>query len=205
MKRELYTPKIIERINASPEGTVFVPSDFKDIADREIIKMVLSRLCKREQIRRLGRGIYEKPEYSDLLHECVSPAPDKIANAIARNYGWTIVPDGYTALNLLGLSTQVPNVWHYISDGPYKIYKYNNIELRFIHVANKDITKISPKASLIIGGIKALGKENINKKTISIMARNLTDKEMATILDETKYTSSWIHKTIKMIIKAGES
>ena len=91
--------------------TIFVPSDFKDIAERNAIKMALSRLCDEQIIRRVMRGIYECPEFSNLLQEFVAPAPDKIAQALARNYGWTIVPCGDTALNLLGLSTQVPNVW----------------------------------------------------------------------------------------------
>ena len=48
-----------------------------------------------------------------------------MAKAIARNYNWTIAPTGDAALNLLGISTQVPSKWEYVSSGPYKEY---NIE-----------------------------------------------------------------------------
>lgn len=204
MQRELYTPKIIERINMAEEGTVFVPSDLKDIADRENVKMALSRLCYKKQLRRLMRGVYEKPEYNSFLQEYVAPSPDKIAKAIARNYGWTIVPEGDTVLNLLGLSTQVPNVWNYVSDGPYKKYKYNDIELKLKHITNKDITNLSLKSSLIVQAIKALGDNNINKKTVSILKRNLSNEEIKTLVSETKYTASWIYKTIRMIAKDAE-
>lgn len=204
MQRELYTPKIIERINMAEEGAVFVPSDLKDIADRENVKMALSRLCDKKQLRRLMRGVYEKPEYNSFLQEYVAPSPDKIAKAIARNYGWTIVPEGDTVLNLLGLSAQVPNVWNYVSDGPYKKYKYNDIELKLKHITNKDITNLSLKSSLIVQAIKALGDNNINKKTVSILKRNLSNEEIKALVSETKYTASWIYKTIKMIAKDGE-
>lgn len=43
--------------------------------------------------------------------------------AIARKYNWTIAPSGNTALNLLGLSTQVPSKWKYVSYG----FSFGNI------------------------------------------------------------------------------
>ncbi|HVI39924.1 MAG TPA: DUF6088 family protein [Anaerovoracaceae bacterium] len=205
MERELYTPRILERIMQAEEGTIFVPSDFKDIAERETVKKALLRLCNNNVIRRLVRGVYEKPEYNYFLQEHIAPSPDKIAKAIARNYGWTIIPEGDTALNILGLTTQVPNVWHYVSDGPYKQYQYNNIEFKFKHITNKEITNLSPKSSLIVQAIKALGENNINNKSIQILARNLTNEEIIKLLNETKYTSYWIFKSIKMIAKAGEA
>jgi hypothetical protein len=71
-----------------------------------------------EYIRRVIRGVYDKPKYSTLLQEYSAPNPNEIADALARNYSWTIAPTGNTALNLLGLSTQVPANWSYISSGP---------------------------------------------------------------------------------------
>jgi hypothetical protein len=48
-----------------------------------------------------------------LLNEFVPPNPNKVAKAIADNFGWTIVPIGDNALNILGLSTQVVAVWEF--------------------------------------------------------------------------------------------
>ena len=72
------------------------------------------------------RGVYYKPEYNYLIGEAIAPAPDEVARALARNYGWTIVPCGDTALNLPGHSTQVPAQWFYVSDGTYKEYSFDN-------------------------------------------------------------------------------
>lgn len=46
------------------------------------------------------RGIYYKAEYNNFLDEYVTPEADAVANALSRNYGWSIVPCGDTALNL---------------------------------------------------------------------------------------------------------
>ena len=192
MQREMYLSKIRDRIIQSKTGTIFVPSDFKDIAERNAIKMALSRLCEEQIIRRVMRGVYEYPEYSALLLEFVVPSPDKVAQALARNYGWTIVPCGDTALNLLGLSTQVPNVWSYVSDGAYKSYKFDNILLKFKHTTNKEITGISYKTALVIQALKALGSDKISDKVIMKLSKSLSDDEKKALLLEAKYATAWI-------------
>jgi len=204
LKREVYLSKIRNRIIGSKEGAIFVPSDFKDIAERNIIKMALSRLCNEQIIRRVMRGVYACPEYSDLLQEFVFPSPDKIARALARNYGWTIVPFGDTALNLLGLSTQVPNVWSYVSDGPYKSYQFDNIQLKFKHTTNKEITGISYKTALVIQALKTLGCDNVDDNIIIKLSKGLSSDEKRTILLESQYATSWIYEIIKHIVKRDD-
>ena len=85
-------------------------------------------------------GIYEKPRYSTLLEDFLPTDPEKVAYAIARNYHWTISPSGDIALNKLGLSTQVPTVWSYISDGPYREFAWDNIRLKYKHKTNREIS-----------------------------------------------------------------
>ena len=111
-----YTKRIRERVLSLEDGTVFVMSDFADIADTSTIRQSLSRLVQSGTLRRILKGVYEKPKYSKLLDEYVAADPEAVANALARSYHWTIAPCGNTALNLLGLSTQVTAVWSYISD-----------------------------------------------------------------------------------------
>jgi hypothetical protein len=62
------------------------------------------------------------------LEQQVSPDIDQVARAIARKFRWRIQPSGTTAMNILGLSTQVPGRVVYLSDGPdrgYKIRQYD--------------------------------------------------------------------------------
>ncbi len=112
--REGYSEQIRKRIEQSPAGTVFIHSDFTRIAGTETVRRSLNRFTQTGHLRRILNGVYEKPKYSQLLHEYVAVNPDAVANAIARNYHWTIAPCGEAALNLLGLSTQVPAVWVYV-------------------------------------------------------------------------------------------
>ena len=127
-----------------------------------------------------------------------------IAKALARNYGWTIVPCGDTALNMLGLSTQVPAVWLYVSDGTYKEYTYDNTTIKFKRTTNKEISKLSYKTALIVQALKALGKDNIDDTIINKLNNDLTDEEKATALLEAKAATSWVYEYIKQICKGDE-
>ena len=187
------------RIESMPTGEVFIISDFSDLADDAAIRKVLSRLEEDGKIRRIMRGVYDFPEYNDFLGEYIEPKPDKVAHALARNYGWTIVPCGDTALNMLGLSTQVPAIWLYVSDGTYKEYTYSNTTIKFKRTTNKEISKISYKTALVIQALKALGKENITDDIISKISSTTTDDEKATMFVDAKYATAWIYDIIKEI------
>ena len=105
-----YSKQIRERIDSAADGTIFVNSDFVDVTDPETVRRNLNRLTQAGILRRILKGVYEKPKYSKLLEEYVAADPDAVAKALARSYHWTIAPCGNTALNLLGLSTQVTAV-----------------------------------------------------------------------------------------------
>ena len=190
-----------ERIRAAEIGSVFVASDFADVTENVKVGVSLSRLEEEGIIMRVMRGVYYKPGYSKLLDEYIAPAPDAVADAIARNYGWSIVPCGDTALNLLGLSTQVPAVWSYVSDGPYKEYSYDGTTIKFKHTANREISKISPKTALVIQAIKTLGKGNIRNDTVEKIISETTPDERKIMLAEAQYATSWIYEFIKTVCR----
>ena len=199
MKRTISISQIEDRIRNSPKGTIFVTSDFKDLASSDAANKALLRLEKAGLIRRILFGVYEYPEYNEFLGEYVESSPYMVAHALARKFGWTIVPCGDTALNMLGLSTQVPAVWLYVSDGTYKEYTYGNTVIRFKRTTNKEISKISYKTALVIQALKALGKENITDEIINQIASVTTGKEKTAMFAEAKYATSWIYDVIKEI------
>lgn len=192
------------RIMNSPDGSVFTTVDFADVIENSRVGVILSRLEEDGVIRRVMRGIYDKPVYNDFLKEYLAPSPSLVAEALARNFGWTIVPCGDTALNILGLSTQVPATWSYVSDGTYKEYTYDNTTIKFKRTTNKEISKLSYKTALIVQALKALGKDNIDDTIINKLKNDLTNEEKATALLEAKAATSWIYEYIKQICKGDE-
>lgn len=190
-----------KRIDEAPFGSAFVTSDFTDLAEYETAKKTISRLEKKGTLRRVLRGVYDKPKFSSLLQEYADPIPDQIAHAIARNYNWTISASGNTALNQLGLSTQVPADWSYISSGPYKKYTFGNITLTFSHRSNSQMIGMSEKTLLLIQALKAIGQGNVNDAEIKLIRKRLSSDECQNILSESRHTISWIYEVIKEICK----
>lgn len=199
-----YIKEMRERIISSEGGTIFIAPDFADIADSATIRQGLKRLCQSGIIRRIIRGVYEKPKYSRLLEEYVATDPNAVAKALARNYHWTIVPCGNTALNLLGLSTQVTATWSFISDGPYKTYEWNSTKLEFKHRTNKEITNLSYTTSLIISALKTLKRNNVTPKVIQMLSEKLSDEEKQACLKEATESTDWIYDTIRKICRGDE-
>ena len=192
-----YMQEIRARILAAEDGAVFVAPDFADIADTATIRQGLKRLYQSGIIRRIIRGVYEKPKYSKLLDEYVAADPDAVAKALARSYHWTIAPCGKTALNLLGLSTQVTAVWSYISDGPYKTYEWNSTKLEFKHRTNKEITGLSYMTSLVIQALKTLGRTNVTPEIIQTLSEKLSEDEKQACLKEATESTDWVYDTIR--------
>ena len=196
-----YMQEIRARILAAEDGAVFVAPDFADIADTATIRQGLKRLYQSGIIRRIIRGVYEKPKYSKLLDEYVAADPDAVAKALARSYHWTIAPCGNTALNLLGLSTQVTAVWSYISDGPYKTYEWNSTKLEFKHRTNKEITGLSYMTSLVIQALKTLGRTNVTPEIIQTLSEKLSEDEKQACLKEATESTDWIYDTIRKMCR----
>ena len=198
MASGIYT-EIKNRIELAEPGTIFVTSDFTDIATMTTVRKCLGRQVEQKSIRRIIDGVYEKPVYSNLLNEYIPTNPELVAYAIARNFHWTIAPCGDVALNKLGLSTQVPVVWSYISDGPYRKFAWDNITLSFKHRANREISFMSEISTLVVEALKTLGKERIDDKIITTLKYILPDKEKEIILGETTGVSEWIYATIRKV------
>ena len=194
-----YMQEIRDRILNMEDGSIFCTSDFADIADTNTVRSALHRLVQEGILRRIVNGLFEKPKHSKLLGEYVAVDPEAVAKALARNYHWTIAPCGNTALNLLGLSTQVTAVWSYISDGPYKTYEWNATKLEFKHRTNKEITGLSYMTSLVIQALKTLGKTNVTPEIIQELSGKLSDTEQQACLKEATESTDWVYDTIRKI------
>ena len=198
MTRKIYD-EIKNRIDKYEDGKIFFTSDFKDVAALTTIRKCLGRQVEDGTIRRVMDGIYEKPIYSKVLDEYMPTNPEEVANALAKKYHWTISPCGDIALNKLGLSTQVPVVWSYVSDGPYRNFSWDNITLSFKHRANREISLMSPVSIMFIEAIKTLGKDNVDEKTIIILKNRLNEEEKSILLKDASDTESWIYEIVRKV------
>ena len=170
--------KILSRIYGRCRGWAFTKTDFVAEFGEANIHQALSGLTKAGTIRRVCHGVYDYPRRSQLLGE-LSPDIDQVAQALARKFNWRIQASGETALNLLGLSTQVPGKWLYLSDGPsrqYGIGATGQQMLAFRQSALKDTGLKLRESGLLVQALKAatLLKITKNKRIAKTPVASLT-------------------------------
>lgn len=201
MNSKGYSAKLDARLSEMDSGIPFVANDFSDIANVRTIRELLNLRIKSGTLRRIMPGIFMIPKVNKLLNVEVPANPNSIAQAIARNHNWNIAPSEMTALNTLGLSTQVPATWKYISDGPYKVYKIDGITIQFKHTTNKNISSMSPISCLVVQALKALGKDGVSREVLLKLSSRLSHGDISVLAEETTRTTSWIRDAIRELIR----
>ncbi len=194
-----YRNEILNRIENSDSGSVFIADDFFDITGYETVRSTLNRLANSGNIKKIIKGFYYKPKYYEILDDYEAVSIPELADAIARKYNWTIAPSGNTALNLLGLDTQVPSKWTYISDGRYANIKVGNTEIEFKHRKGAEISNMTMMTAMVIQAIKTIGKDRISENDIEHLKSILSKEQKDDLLSEAKSASKWIYAIIRKI------
>lgn len=193
--------KILSRIFGRGRGWAFSKVDFIAEFPEGSVNQALSSLVKAAKIRRVMRGIYDYPRYSEFLKKNMPPDFDQVAQALARKFKWRVQPTGLAALNRLGLTTQVPGNWVYLSDGPDREYSLADDKLVFKNATTKNIGFITRESGLVVQALTALGKSRITKQTIADIREQIPPAKRAKILNETRSTTAWVYDAIKQICK----
>ena len=94
-------------IDAGP-GQVWVPADFASLGSRAVIDKTLQRMVARGELRRIDRGLYDRPAINRLTKRHSTPDYRAVVDALARRDQTRLLVDGMTAANDLGLTDAVP-------------------------------------------------------------------------------------------------
>lgn len=121
---------ILERVHAQ-QGKVWTPSDFVDLAPRAAVDKTLQRLVAAGELRRIDRGLYDRPRRNRLTGRVAVPDYRAIIQAVARRDQARVLIDGMTAANDLGLTTAVPARIEALIDARLRPIRLGNQEIRF--------------------------------------------------------------------------
>ena len=173
--------QIIDRIDKAAAQTIFFTEDFRELGKPEAVKVALHRIVKRNILHRLSRGIYAKPEYSKLLEMEVNPGAEAVAKAIAKRDRAKIIPTGVYALNALGLSTQVPMNFVYLTDGEPRKIKVGKATIKFKRTTPRNLSYKSELCMLVVQALKEIGNGKVTgeeEKKLKGFLRNVDYNEL---------------------------
>lgn len=148
-------------------GQIFFLSEFRGLGPDSAIRKALSRIAKEKRIERLTRGIYYTPQHDPLLGELL-PSIESAIEMIARHEKIRVKPTGVYALHKLGLSTQVPLRWVYLTDGTKRKIKIGKIIIYLKPATPKKLSLQGEISGLIISALseidpKRLMQDEVNK------------------------------------------
>lgn len=121
---------VLDRVRSDPD-TVWTPGDFVDLASRAAIDKTLQRLAASGELRRIDRGLYDRPRPNNLTGQPTVPDYRAVIRAVARRDQARVLIDGMTAANDLGLTTAVPARIEVLADARLKSIQLGNQKIRF--------------------------------------------------------------------------
>ncbi len=190
--------KIENSIENFGRGKIFFADDFVNMGSAENIRQALGRFTKNEKIVRVANGIYYYPEVDDKLGLGVLlPSFDQIANAIAERSHARIIPTGDYALNVLGLSTQVPMNCVYLTDGtPRKVEISGGRGIIFKKTTPKNLAFKNRLAMLVTSALKSIKQENVTPEQIEHIEQLLRKEDKDSVLADLALMPIWIRKIV---------
>ena len=181
-----------------PDGSILFRSDYPEYHS-EFVGSTLAELTDDGILSKIAQGIYVKPTKSRFC--LVFPSVEKVVQAIATRDNAQILPSGMTALNVLGLSTQIPMNYSYLTSGSERTIKLKNHQVVLKRGVPKNFSYKTRLIALLAQALRTLKQENIGNSELRIIRELIskeTDKE--NLAKDIDILPIWMKKIIKPML-----
>jgi hypothetical protein len=172
---------IQNRMGASPPRTVWTPTDFLDLGSRDAVDKTLQRLVAANELRRIDRGLYDRPALNKLTRQKSPPDPRGVIDAVARRDQIRVLVDGMTAANDLGLTDAVPARIVVHTDARLRPIQLDALNITFRPTAASKLYWADRPAMRIVQALHWLrdmmGREEDDRTLLRRLRRLLNDSE----------------------------
>lgn len=190
--------KIARRVQRGVRGAVFTPDSFAALGSRGAIDKALQRMVARGDLRRLSRGLYDKPRHDDLLGT-LWPSVDTIVKAIAGKDKLRTQPTGVYAANILGLSEQVPAKVVLLTDGISRTVQAGPMQIRLQRTTPRQMAAAGRLSGLLIQAFKSMGVKHITPAHIERLRKNIPAVERAKVMKDVALAPAWMRPLLKQV------
>ena len=123
--------QIVDYMGSVGSAKVWVPAGFAHIGTRDAIDKALQRLVAAGQLRRIDRGLYDRPKINSLTRKPAVPDYRAVVDALARRDQLRLLVDGITAANDPGLTDAVPVKVTIHTDARRRAIQLENLTIHF--------------------------------------------------------------------------
>ena len=186
------------RVRRSKPGTVFTPALFASLGGRAAIDKVLQRLVARGELRRLSRGLYDKPRQDPLLG-MLWPTVDAVVAALSGKDRLRLQPTGVYAANLLGLSDQVPARVEFLTDGTSRTVRAGPMQIVLKRTTPRQMAAAGRTSGLVIQALRSLGPDHLTPQRLNKLRRTLPAEQRRALLDDLTLAPGWMQPTLRSL------
>jgi len=184
-------------VTSLPEAAPIYAKALLHLGSRAAVDQALSRLVRRGQLLRAGRGLYVHPIETRFGPR--TPSVEVVLKAIQAETGETITPSGAAAANRLGLTTQVPVRAVYLTSGPSRCLRFGAQTVELQHAPQWQLTLPSRAAGEVIRALAWFGRERGAELT-SQLKRTLSPETVEELSSARGRVPTWMAEQISGLV-----
>ena len=189
--------RILDEVAALPEAAPIYAKALLHLGSRAAIDQALSRLVRRGQLLRTGRGLYVRPIETRFGPR--TPSVEVVLNALQAETGETIIPSGAAAANTLGLTTQVPVRTICLTSGPSRRLRFGAQKVELQHAPRWQLTFPARPAGEVIRALAWLGRER-GAELASQLKRTLSPETVQELSSARGRMPTWMAEQISALM-----
>jgi hypothetical protein len=181
---------------------VFTPASFTALGSRGAIDKALQRLVTQGALRRLSRGLYDKPRHDEILGT-LWPSVDAVVQALVGKHKLRVQPAGVYAANLLGLSEQVPAKVVLLTDGVSRTVRAGPMQIALKRTSPRNMAAANRLSGLVIQAFKSLGREHITPQRLARLRKTVPAAERVRLLKDLDLAPGWMRPMLLELAKGS--
>lgn len=148
--------RILGRMKRGRRSDVWIARDFIDLGTRTAVDVALHRLERKDEVRRICRGLYDRPRYErDVL---VPPDEGAVLAAISRRDGVKVLIEERSAAQRLGLIEGTPSRLIVLTSGELEAVSLGRRTIEFRTVAPSRLIWAGRPAGYLVQAMRYLRK-----------------------------------------------
>ncbi|MET4373292.1 hypothetical protein ABIA99_006014 [Bradyrhizobium sp. LB12.1] len=191
--------RILTHARSLPEGALISAKEFLHLGSRAAVDQALKRLHERNELMRLGQGIYVLPVKTRFGTR--APAAEKVIERFAATRAETIVPHGAAAANMLGLTTQVPMKLVYLTSGPNRQFKLGAQVVEMKSAPQWMLLPTQPRAGEAVRALAWLGRSRA-MEALTKLKQKLPPSVLQDLIALRPALPAWMSKSISQALVA---
>ena len=201
--------RLLARIASSP-NEAWTPGDFVDLGTRAAVDKTLQRLATAGELRRIDRGLYDRPSVNSLTGRPTVLDYRAVIRAVTRRDQARAVVDGMTAANDLGLTTAVPARIEVLVDARLKPIKLGKQEIHFKFAAPSRLYWAGRPAMRVVQALHwmqdMLAQDDECARVQTALRRLFADRQHGqAIRDDLRAGLSWMQEFLRDLLSATDA